>query len=77
MDKKTKEYLSNRAQPLKEKTVMYKARKDKNFGLPSEGSVTLITGKCPCSVCGHKWMWECDETVGTDYECYCCSSTCT
>ena len=29
-------------------------------------------GKCPCDVCGHEWMVECEAA-----DCQCCCSTCT
>ena len=70
MDKK--EYLSKRARPLEVKTVTgIRHIGEKNKGLP-EGELTLTAGMCPCSICGHDSMMECEEE-----NCECCSSTCT
>ena len=71
-EERTLEYLAGRARPLQTKTVTgIRHIGEKNAGLP-EGEVTLVAGKCPCSICGHEWMWECE-----DADCQCCSSTCT
>ena len=70
-EERTLEYLAARARPLQTKTVTYKVMEDKNYGLPPEGEVTLVAGKCPCAVCGHEWMWECE-----DADCKCCTSVC-
>lgn len=70
--KKTKAYLENRARPGEVKTVLCRHKKNgDDTGIPN-GKVTLVAGKCPCSICGHEWMWECHEK-----DCYCCSSVCT
>ena len=71
MDKRTKEYLAQRARPLEKKTVTFRRMEGKNWGLPESGRITLIAGKCPCSVCGHEWMWQCE-----DADCKCCTSVC-
>lgn len=68
--KKTVAYLEARARPGERKTVTVKHMGDKNAGVPE--TVTLTAGKCPCSICGHEWMWECEEQ-----DCVCCSSVCT
>ena len=71
---KFKEWLSKRARPGITKTVTYKVMPEhgKNIGLPPEGEITLtIDGTCPCSVCGHKYMYECEEA-----DCKCCTSIC-
>jgi len=74
--KKTKAYLESRARPGQVKTVTgIRHIGNKNAGLP-EGEVTLTAGKCPCSICGHEWMWECVE-ANEGRGCDCCSSTCT
>lgn len=71
-DKRTREYLAGRARPNEVKTVTGIVHiGEKNRGLP-EGEITLVAGSCPCSICGHEWMWECE-----DQDCQCCSSTCT
>lgn len=36
--------------------------------------VFVDQGYCPCSVCGHRFMFECEEA---DPPCECCSSVCT
>ena len=71
-EEKTKAYLEGRARPLEVKTVTYKHTQDKNYGLPVEGEIELVAGECPCAICGHEYMWECDEQL-----CECCSSVCT
>lgn len=74
--KKTKMYLECRARPGQVKTVKCRHKKDgMDAGVP-DGEVTLTAGKCPCSICGHEWMWECMEAEGGN-GCYCCSSICT
>jgi len=70
--KKTKAYLEARARPGQVKTVKCRHKKDgMDTGVP-DGEVTLTAGVCPCSICGHEFMWECHEE-----DCYCCSSVCT
>ena len=69
--KKQKEWLARRARPDQEKTVTVRHMPDgKNAGVPE--TVTLKPGNCPCSICGHEYMWECEEA-----DCQCCSSVCT
>jgi len=69
---KTKMYLECRTRPGEKKTVLCCHKKDgMDIGVQN-GEVTLIGGKCPCSICGHEFMWECYEA-----DCYCCSSVCT
>ena len=68
--KKIIEKLSERARPLEKKTATFKVMGDKNAGLNEVQEI--IAGKCPCSICGHEWMWECEEQ-----DCQCCSSACT
>lgn len=69
--KKTKNYLEARARPGEEKTVTFVHSETENYGLPVTEEVTLIAGVCPCAVCGHEFMWECE-----DDNCECCTSTC-
>lgn len=71
MDEREKKYLEARARPLEKKTVTYKVTPDKNFGLDPSGETTIIAGKCPCSVCGHDSMLDCEEN-----DCKCCTSLC-
>lgn len=44
---------------------------EKNHGLPESGEVDVTPGVCPCSVCGHKTMEECEKA-----DCKCCTSVC-
>ena len=81
---KLDDWQKGRGRPGQIKTVSYKiidfekerhgkkVRVHKNFGLPESGEVTLKTGYCPCSVCGHEYMYQCEAE-----DCACCSSTCT
>lgn len=68
--RRTKEYLEARARPLEKKTVTCRHMGEKNKGVPE--TVTLTAGLCPCEICGHEFMWECE-----DADCQCCSSVCT
>ena len=68
--KRSKAYLEARARPGEKKTVTVKRIGGKNAGVPE--TVELSSGFCPCSICGHQFMWECD-----DAQCECCSSVCT
>ncbi len=70
---KTVDYLNCRARPGQVKTVEIAHKTDgMDRGLDPSGKTTLTAGKCPCSICGHEFMWECHEA-----DCYCCSSACT
>jgi len=44
----------------------------KNHGLDPSEQMTLEEDQCPCSICGHETMEDCD-LAGCD----CCSSVCT
>jgi hypothetical protein len=68
--KRTKLYLENLAAPGVAKKVTFRRIGEKNAGLSE--SLEVIAGKCPCSICGHEWMWECEDS-----DCQCCSSACT
>lgn len=78
MDRRTARYkrtikeLEARARPGEVKTVTYKHTEEKNYGLPVDGEIELVSGMCPCAICGHEFMWECDDAL-----CECCSSVCT
>ena len=74
MDERTKKYLEARARPLEKKTVTFKIAAGKNHGLKE--TQEIVAGKCPCSICGHEWMWQCEEANGGN-GCDCCSSACT
>ena len=52
------------------KTAKYEPTRDDDYGLEPE--MEIRSGFCPCSVCGHEFMWECE-----DADCQCCSSACT
>ena len=52
------------------KTANYSISDDYDYGLSE--SMTVRAGFCPCSVCNHEFMWECE-----DEDCACCSSSCT
>jgi len=67
--KKTVAYLKNKPFPLKEKTGTYAPSKDLDYGLQAE--MLIVSGLCPCAICGHEFMWECEED-----NCECCSSAC-
>lgn len=41
-----------------------------DIGVPA-GMVEVRAGLCPCSMCGHEFMWECH-----DADCRDCTSTC-
>lgn len=69
--KRTKAYLESRARPLEVKKVTYIHSERENYGLPVEGEVELEAGMCPCAICGHEFMLECE-----DENCECCTSTC-
>lgn len=74
--KKTKAYLECRARPGQVKTVLCKHKKNgDDIGVP-DGEVALVAGLCPCSICGHEFMWECME-ANDGNGCSCCSSVCT
>ncbi len=45
---------------------------DKNPGLPRSGKVEIEGRKCPCALCGHKSMEDCEKA-----NCQCCTSVCT
>jgi len=70
MSDRIAKYLAARTRPNEEKTVTVKVTAEKNYGLTE--TVTLRAGWCPCSVCGHDSMLDCEEQ-----NCQCCSSTCT
>lgn len=85
MEQRYIDYLVTRARPGEEKIVTYhqidfkdkapdgsESHVIKNHGLPAGGKVTLKVGYCPCSICGHTIMLDCEEQ-----DCQCCSSTCT
>ena len=63
-------YLAKRARPNELKTVTVVVSEHENYGLTE--TVTLKAGWCPCSVCGHDSMLDCERA-----DCKCCSSTCT
>lgn len=66
-EKRTKDYMQARARPGERKVV--------TFENPEPGlapSVELRAGYCPCTICGHEFMWECENN-----DCQCCSSACT
>ncbi len=65
--KRTREYLEARARPGEVKIIQLK---NPEPGLAE--SMTIAAGMCPCSICGHEFMWECE-----DADCQCCSSACT
>jgi len=78
-EKRTKEYLSKRARPLEEKVVIVNKKFQSDFrpeDIIHEDEdlyrVKIVAGKCPCTKCGHEWMWECEEK-----DCRCCRQTCT
>lgn len=50
--------------------LTFKVTEEKNYGL--QETQKIEGDKCPCSVCGHERMEECDES-----NCQCCSSACT
>lgn len=59
------EWDAQRARPNEKKTVVFDRDGVKHV-------VTLTTGDCPCDVCGHTDMWQCEDAI-----CECCSETCT
>ena len=71
------EYMARRTWPYEWKRVTYNADKYSTFQ-PKRGHahgkdwVELRAGLCPCAICGHECMGECDE-----HDCQCCSSLCT
>lgn len=70
MEERTRKKLLERARPGELKTVSFKVTEKKNYGLAPE--VEIVAGWCPCTVCGHTYMHECEEA-----DCQCCSSACT
>lgn len=72
------EYMAQRARPYERKRVWI--RPNDEFKPKSANPTTLEDGKlwvefsaglCPCAVCGHACMGECDEAG-----CECCSELC-
>ncbi len=84
--KKTKEYfdrVSRKSPDLLGKTKTFRCipmltdgsvDSPIDYGLDAE--LTVEVGYCPCSLCGHKFMWECEE-ANDGRGCDCCSSACT
>lgn len=79
-DRRIKEYMSKRARPgaWKESSVTREAKKKyKNFKLKKgytktgENTYQIRAGYCPCAVCNHEYMWECE-----DNDCQCCKHFC-
>ena len=52
------------------KRSIFNPKEKYDYGL--EHDMEIYSGICPCSVCGHEFMWECE-----DEDCACCSSSCT
>ena len=82
LDSSTEEYtrtvlqLNAMSDPGKKYTVTYSPNAPNiwgtNTGIPVD-ECDCVAGKCPsCTVCGHKWMWECH-----DNDCQCCIAVCT
>ncbi len=82
MDEATEEYrrtifqLNAMGDPGKKYTVTYSPSAPNVFGtndgIPPD-QVEMKSGQCPsCTVCGHKWMWQCH-----DNDCQCCIAVCT
>ena len=72
--KYVKDWMKGRARPGQKKTVIVgRAEKtpQKNAGIP-EGDVTVDGIHCPCTICGHQYMVDCEAA-----DCECCSSLCT
>lgn len=80
---KTKKYMAARARPREWKEVTVSSRNVKEYKpkeeYPKIGETSggdpiykIRAGYCPCAICGHKWMWECEEN-----DCQCCSNFCT
>lgn len=71
MQKRIKRHMDTMREPGKIlKKVHTTVTKEKNYGLKKY--TTIRAGWCPCSVCGHEYMLECEEA-----HCQCCSSACT
>ena len=45
----------------------------KNAGLDPSGEQMVEQGYCPCKICGHRYMYECEASP---HPCDCCSSVC-
>jgi len=72
-----KQQLRKRARPGQRKRIVYKVYPGKDAGLPDSGEVELRAGYCPCTVCGHKLMAECEAAAAESGEaCECCYSSC-
>ena len=80
MDEKTQKWMAARSNP----GVM--KHKPGNSVTPKNGSRDdFRAGWCPCDICGHTWMWECEEAAGMSEDdpnwtrsgCHCCSGPCT
>ena len=67
--KRTLEYALTKSQPFQYKITKYHTSEDSDYGLTK--TMEIQSCVCPCSVCGHEYMWECD-----DANCACCSSAC-
>ena len=67
--KKTVEYMRTKPYPGKEKIGTYNPTEDYDYGL--QEAMELKSCFCPCAICGHEFMWECDEE-----NCECCGSAC-
>ena len=66
---RTVEYAMTKSKPFEFKTCDFHPGPEWDYGLePSQEIQACI---CPCKVCGHTYMWECD-----DANCACCSSAC-
>ena len=78
-DERIADAESRMTRPWEWKTCSYDFKHDKLKGfkakIPSDhkgDELTLQAGMCPCAICGHEYMWECE-----DNDCDCCSPMCT
>ena len=68
MDEATQEFLAVRRRPGVWKTDMQ----------PDGSQIRVRNGWCPCPVCGHTYMHECEPGPGPkDMGCLCCHRLCT
>ncbi len=66
---KTLAYRNSPKKLGRERRSTYNPNDEWDYGLEPE--MTTYSGLCPCSVCGHRFNWECEEA-----NCHCCSSSC-